>query len=123
MLSPLYPAPVVDPRDIGYPLVVHGPYVYTLEKRYTTQAETTMHAASATVFRKALARRSLPPVERSDSGHYLLCDPRGLAEGKLCARVASTSNLKRAIRLADYLAEFLAIRFLVATVRCAFRTR
>lgn len=119
-LSPLYTGPALDPAR---PLLSHGPFVHSLEKRYATATETSRHLWREGVFEPCLTGDPPPAPAPEGERHLVLCDPRGW-KGEWCARVAVASgDLERAIAAADRLSRMLDIRFVVATVRMSYCTR
>ncbi len=123
MLSWLYPGPGLDPYYVGDPVCTHGPWVYTLEKRYASPAETTMHFSSLDAVTRATSPSA--PDQRPTEGirYFLLGDPSGFAGGHSAPLIDVFLDLEAAMAKADKLSRALDIRFLVAAVHYSFCTR
>jgi len=117
--SPLFEGPALDPYYMP-PLHRHGPYVYTLEKRYASAKATACRLSGEDALRRAAPRRK--PGSRRDKPIFVLCDPAGLEPGASAALTAIYANAAKARDLADRLAAELNIRFITAAVRFAFCT-
>lgn len=122
MLSRLYPGPAVDPYHVGA-LRSHGPWVYTLEKRYVSFGETRMHFTSMEAIERAASTQKPGDRPREGERYFLICDPRGVAGARSAPLIDVFVDLERAVKQADKLTAMLEIRFLVAALRYEFCTR
>ncbi len=120
--SPLYDGEPIDPYYVG-PLHCHGPWVYTLEKRYVTASETSMHVISDNVWRHLLGEPHDAPRDEAPERYLLLCDPRGVGGGVQALEIATFADPSEAVAIADRLAHQLDVRFLVALERMKHCTR
>lgn len=113
-LSFLYSKPPLDPyyyRSSDYSFVV-----YTLEKIYATFNKTSVHINDYQVVERCLkeikSQINQTFIDEKNK-YFVLADPQGVSYG-LPLTMTITNNQKEAILIADFLTQYLAIRFLVA---------
>ena len=73
VFSHIYSGPAVDP--CRRPLIDHGPFVHSYEKRHATETETTMHVTSGEVLKRLFGKKRLPRLRKSGDVHSIFCDP------------------------------------------------
>lgn len=118
-ISNLYSDAAIDPYII--PLMHrHGPFIYSLEKRFASTAATTHHFEAPERLQKFIS----PSLKRPNSQHqfWLLADPLGVSGGG--APVVKTyATLKGAVKASERYGKELEIRFLVAEKKLEFLNR
>ena len=110
----LYGPEARDPYLHPRPLHSYGYFVYTLEKRYATENETTTHVIPERLLGKVLGRSVQSGGHPGARRFFVLADPRGVRGGKSCRLAAAFAREPAARKAADKLAGVLNIRFLVA---------
>ncbi len=115
--SNLYGEPAQDPYYVPG-LWNHGPFVYTLEKLYASQQETTHRVAGEEVYQR-LVKRSQGP----DRPFWVLADPAGIEGGYRVMLVNAYKSESPARKMVDHLSAKLEIRMLMARVVASHCTR
>lgn len=107
-VSQLYEGPAIDPYQV-HELWSFGPYTYSLEQLFCTEAETENHLAGPQILARLVNKGK---GKGMDTPYWLFCDPRGVWGGST-ELVKAYASEGPALKAAKRLSERLGIRFWV----------